>query len=149
MTIKDTAKYRILANAVQRSFGVTSEVKYPTHFVKANVVSDDHMQFICQTTVNFGHQNVQLEMRHKYLAECVGLVKQSMKRIEEEYKKQIEDKNKLLEPKKEPYEKPAPKSIKLNLLTETLRDDIEYVSYSIYDPKKTAYFRIVVLAQIE
>ena len=149
MSIKQTAKYRILANAVQRSFGVTSQVKYPTHFVKANVVSDDYIQFICQTTVNFGHQNVQLEMRHKYLAECVGLVKQSMKRIEDEYKKQIEDKEKLLEPKKEPYEKPAPKSVKLPMDENTLRDEIEYVSYSIYSPKKTAYFRIIVLARIE
>src|SRR5258708_1083118 len=126
MTIKQPAKYRILANAVQRSFGVTSEVKYPTHFVKANILTDNHIQFICQTPVNFGHQNVYLELRHKYIDECVRLVQQSMKRIEEEYKKQIEQREKLLEPKIEPYEKPAPKSIKLTLMEDTLRDDLEY-----------------------
>ena len=148
MPIKQTARYRILANSVQRSFGVTSEAKYPTHFVKANVTTDDHIQFICQTTVNFGHQNVFLEMRHKYIAECVGLVEQSMRRIEEDYKDQIEQKGKLLEPKIEPYEKAAPKSIKLKLLPNTLRDELDYVSYSLYNPQKTAFFRIIVLVEI-
>ena len=148
MSIKQTARYRILANAVQRSYGVTSEAKYPTHFVKANVLTDDHIQFICQTTVNFGHQNVFLEMRHKYIAECVGLIEQSMRRIEEDYKTQVEQKEKLLEPKIEPYEKAAPKSIKLKFMSETMRDDIEYVSYSLYSPQKTAFFRVFVLAEL-
>ena len=148
MPIKQTAKFRILANAVQRNYGVTSETKYPTHFLKANILTDDHIQFICQTTVNFGHQNVFQEMRHKYIAELVGLVEQSMKRIEEDYKKQVEQKDNLLEPKVEPYEKPAPKSIKLKLMPETMKDDLEYISYSLYNPQKTAFFRLVVLAEI-
>lgn len=148
MPIKETAKYRVLANAIQRSFGVSSEVKYPTHFIKANIISDNEIVFTCQTTVNFGHQNVQQEMRRKYLDECVELVLKSMKRVELEYQKIVEEKEKLIEPKKEPYEKEAPKQVKLTLLPNTLQDSIEFLSYSIYSPQKSAYFRIAVVAKI-
>jgi hypothetical protein len=44
--------------------------------------------------------------------------------------------------------RPAPKSIKLKIIDETIQDDIEYVSYSLYDPKKTAYFRLSVVVEI-
>jgi hypothetical protein len=148
MSIKETAKYRILANTIQKGFGNSSLVKYPTHFIKANILTDNRMQFICQTTVNFGHQNVFIEMRKKYISECISLVQQTMQIIEEDYRKCIQDKTKLLEPKIEPYEKPAPKSIKLKIIDETIQDDIEYVSYSLYDPKKTAYFRLSVVVEI-
>jgi hypothetical protein len=87
-------------------------------------------------------------MRKKYISECISLVQQTMQIIEEDYRKCIQDKTKLLEPKIEPYEKPAPKSIKLKIIDETIQDDIEYVSYSLYDPKKTAYFRLSVVVEI-
>lgn len=148
MTIKETAKYRILANAVQRNFGVTSEIKYPTHFLKANIISDKHIQFICQTTITFGHQSIFLEMRPKYIAECVSLIDQAMTRISEEYAELVKNKEKLLEPKVEPYEKPAPKTIKLKFLSDTLRDDLEYINYTTYDRYRTAYFRVIALAEL-
>jgi hypothetical protein len=148
MSIKDTAKYRILANAIQTSFGHSSLLKYPTHFVKANVISDEHIRFMCQTTVTFGHENVFHALRKKYINECLELVAKTMKRIETAYVEEIEIKGKLLEPKVEPYEKAPPKSIKLKLIDETLQDEIEHLSYSIYNVKKTVFFRIFIVAKI-
>lgn len=148
MSIKETAKFRILSRALQTSFGTSSEVKYPTHHVKANIISDNQVVFTCQTTVNFGHQSVQQEMRRKYIDECVNLVLQSMKKVEEGYKSIVEEKDRLIEPKKEPYEKEAPRTIKLKLLPNTLQDSVEYLSYSIYSPQKAAYFKIAVVAEI-
>lgn len=148
MSIKETAKYRVLANAIQRSFGVSSLVKYPTHYVKAHIVSDSEIAFTCQMTINFGSQNVLQEMRHKYIEECIQLITQSMKRVETEYKNLIEEKSKLIEPKKEPYEKEAPSSISLKLLSNTVQDNLEYLTHSIYNTQKNAYFKVAVFAKI-
>jgi hypothetical protein len=149
MPIKETAKYRILSNAIQRSFGVSSLVKYPTYYIKANIISDNEIVFNCQMTINFGNQNIFQEMRRKYIEECIQLISKSMKKIEAEYKKLIEEKSKLIEPKKEPYEKPPPSSISLELLPNTIQDNLEYINYTIYNTQKNAFFRVTVLAKIK
>lgn len=148
MTIKETAKYRILANAVQNSFGKSSLTKYSSHFVKAEVISDDHVKFLCNTTITYGHENVFIEMRKGHIEECVGLISQVAEKIEKEYARLVTEKASLLEPKVEPYEKPAPKTIKLKILSETVQDYKEILSSSIYNPQKTVLFKVQLLAEI-
>lgn len=147
--IKETAKYRALADAIQSTFGVSSEVKYSTHFMKANILSDDKVLFTCAMTVRFGHKNVEQEMRRKYIDEAVQLILQAAKRVEEKYKENLELKSKLLEPKKEPYEKEAPKTIKLTLDKNSLHDSLEQITYSIYSPEKACIFRLGAVVTIE
>jgi hypothetical protein len=148
MTIKETAKYRILANAVQNSFGKSSLAKYSSHYVKAEVVSDEHVKFMCNTTITFEHENMFIEMRKGHIEECIGLISQFAQKIEKEYARLVAEKASLLEPKVEPYEKAAPKTIKLKIMSQSVQDHKEILSYSIYNPKKTALFKVQLLAKI-
>jgi len=149
MTIKQTAKYRVLANVVQTTFGKSSEAKYATHFVNMTIPAENQILIRYQTIVNFGHQNVYLELRRKYKEEALEIVKKHIERVAEEYKKQVEDKQKLLEPKVEPYEEAAPKSISIKVLDSTIQESIENISMSIYNPVGTSYYRITCMAEVK
>ncbi len=146
-TVKNTAKYAVLANIVQTSFGKQSQKS--THFIKINVVSDEIMNIAVQSIVSYGHQGVWRDLEKKYVDEAVDLIKQAMKKIEEDYKEAIIQKGKLLEPKIEPYLQPAPKTVSVKMQPSTLRSNLVLLSTTEHSERKTAMFKVDCLLEVK
>lgn len=149
MTIKQTARFRILSSIIQSSLGKSSEAKYSTHFLKMTIPVEGQIKLSYQSIVNFGHQNVYLELRNRYREEAVNIMKQHLERVAKEYAEAVENKNKLLEPKIEPYEAAPPKKIKLKLIDSSIGESLETVSKSVYNPSSTNFYRVTAIATIE
>jgi hypothetical protein len=148
MEIKETAKFRVLSNAIQRSFGKSSEVRYISHYVKGNILDDKRISLQIVMTMTVGHRGIEEDMRKKRMMEGFEVATQWCKKVEKDYAELIKDKEKLLEPKKEPYEKPAPKTVSLKPMQSSMRDSVEYLSYSIYTPDKPSLFKIQMLVEV-
>jgi len=150
MPIQHKARYRILANLLQTSFGKSSLVKYPTHFLKMSLVNDSQIVVKYNTTITFGHQNVYLELRRKLREEANDIIKAHLEKIVEEYKEAIQSKDKLLEPRVQPYEAPPEKTISLKLQEHTVSENLEYVSKSIYNPdQQKAFYHIQCVVEVK
>lgn len=148
MEIKDTAKYRIISNLIQTTLGKSSEVKYQSHFLKANMFDDKFIEVSIVMTVTIPHESVGLQLRRKWLEEGFEITTDWCKKKEKEYEEVIKEKENLLEPRKQTYEKAPPKKIKLTPLQNTMKDSIETLTYSIYSVNKPSYFRINLLVEI-
>ena len=67
MPIQQRARYRVLTNLLDTSFGKTSERQYPNHFIKMTMPLENTIQVKAQIIVNLGgSNNVYNEMRKKY-----------------------------------------------------------------------------------
>ncbi len=148
MPIKETARYRVLASILQTSFGKSSQTKRSTHFVSMSMPDEARILVKYQSIVNFGHQNVQAELRHKYEAEAIDAIKEAIERVAVEYKQAVESRDDLLEPRAEPYESAPQKTIKIKVNSATIHDSFEGLTKSIYNPVGTSYYRLSCIAEI-
>lgn len=148
MEIKETAKFRLLSNAIQNTFGNSSEQKYLSHYVKARIIDDKKMSIMVVMTVMVGHKGIEMELRRKWIKEGFEVASAWAKKIEEKYEEAVEDRKKIQEPKVEPYEKAAPKKISLKPDPQSITDSIEYLTYSIYNPNKPALLRVHLIVDI-
>lgn len=150
MTIKNVARYKIITDIIQTSFGKSSEVKYVTHFLSAKMPLDDTIEFSVAIRVNFPDQSVMLQQRAKYRREALAILASSAKKIEAEYKETLESRKKLGDDSvatKQPYEKEPQKAIKITVLPDTIRETIEYIS--VANPSKQAIFTVKCLAKVD
>jgi hypothetical protein len=148
MPIQQRARYRILSGLLDTSFGKSSEKAYPNHFVKMTMPLENTIQIKAQIIVRLGGTNMYHEMRRKYREEMLEIIKQRLERIADEYKRAIDTKSNLLEPKVEKHEEPAPKTVKLSLDSSTIQEGIEHIGMSAYNTEKTCIFRLECLANI-
>lgn len=150
MPIHHRARYKILSNVLQATFGKSSAAKPPTHFMSMKMVNDNHILVNYSTTVSYGHQSMYYEMRNKYRDEAYQIIKNRLKKVVEAYSEEIEKMDKLLEPKKEPYQEPAQKKIELKFLEHTIQESIEAVSKNVYSASSyKAFFRIQCLVEVK
>lgn len=145
-TVKNAAKYSHLANVIQTSFGVPSQKN--THFIKVHALSDEIMSVTVQTIVSYGHQGVWRDLEKKYVDEAVDLIKQTMKKIEGDYADSVSQKDKLLEPKVEPYLKAPPKTINVKLVPASIKSNLVLLSTTAYSEAKTAMFKVECLLEV-
>lgn len=149
MPIQHRARYKILANiANNSSFGKSSNVKPVTHFMSMVVVNDSQIVVKYQTTVNFGSQTMYQELRRKYREDAYKIIEAHIKNVAEEYKKAVEAKGKLLDPKVEPYEEAPQKTVSLKVLEHTISESLEPVTKSYYTGAQTSYFRVQCLVEV-
>ena len=149
MPIKDTAKYRILSRVVQRSYGKSSEVRYPTHFLTMTMPFENIVQVKFMMIVNFGHENMMFELKTRYKNEALDRIKDAAEKTMADYKIEVEK----LEAVEHmhvppPYEEAPKKTVVLKLQENSIQESIEYVSTSLYSPKKTAYYRMTALIDV-
>lgn len=147
MPIRNTATYRILSNILQTTFGKSSETKYVTHYLTAFIPADGMVQFRVTMHVSFPDQRVMIDQRRKYRQQCSDVISAAMKKIEEQYKTELENMEKLLGKTEQPYEKAPWNAIKLKLVDSSVQESIEYVSVS--NPKKQALFRFSCVCSLE
>lgn len=149
MPVKDTGTFRVLGNAIQRTFGRQSEVRNPTHFLSMELPQEGYVKIKFMMIVNLGHEHNQIEFQKvKFLKEAIDYINVALKKVAEEYKEAIEEKADLLDPKVEPYEEAPKKSITLKFDENTISDSYEFVSTSLYTPMKRAYYRVQAFAKL-
>lgn len=137
MTIKNLPEYQLLSNILQTTYGKTSQ-KSATHFLNMSMVLDNRISVRFQSIVNFGHQNVFLELKKRYREEALEIIEKSLESLADEYKIAA----------KEDLHKDIKKTIKLKVSDPTITESIEYVSTSLYNPNKTAFYRIGCIVEV-
>lgn len=138
MTIKNLPQYQILANVLQTTFGKTSQ-KSVTHFLNMSLTLENRISVRYQSIVNFGHQNVFLELKNRYKEEGIATIEKSLEKLAEEYKKQAE----------KSLHDGVKKTLKFKLIDSSISESIEYVSRSLYNPNQTAFFRVNAIVEVE
>ena len=149
MPIQQRARYRLLTNLLDTSFGKTSERQYPNHFIKMTMPLENTIQVKAQIIVNLGGStNVYNEMRKKYREELLEVIGKRLERIADEYKAAVEGKEGLLSYREQPYEAAPEKTVKLAVDSHSIQEWIEHVGMSAYRTNKTCIFHLNCVASI-
>ena len=149
MPIQQRARYRLLTNLLDTSFGKTSERQYPNHFIKMTMPLENTIQVKAQIIVNLGGStNVYNEMRKKYREELLEVIGKRLERIADEYKAAVEGKEGLLSYREQPYEAAPEKTVKLAVDSHSIQEWIEHVGMSAYRTNKTCIFHLNCVASV-
>lgn len=145
MPIQQRARYRLLTNLLNTSFGKSSERAYPNHFVKMTMPLENTIQIKAQILVNLGGSaNAYIESRKRFREELLEIIGKRLERITDEYKRAVEaatDEN-LLSYRKQPNEAPPEKSVKLSVDNHSIQEWLEHVSMSAYRNNKTCIYHL-------
>lgn len=124
MTVKDFDQFQTLSRVFNKTFGAPSTTRTATETITVKCVDDSFLSAIYLTTVTFSSEGMWRDLRKAYLKEAVEKLGARLSAAEKEYKEL------------------TGKSIKLKIMQNTISDGLEYVTYSMYNPKKTAFFRV-------
>lgn len=124
MTVKDFNKYQAMSRVFNKTFGAPSTMKSSTETVTIKVVDDTMLSAMFLIVVNFSSEGMWRELRKRYMEEALERFEKTLEKASEE------------------YETLTGKPLKWKLMQNTVSDSLEFVSYSMYNPKKTAYFRV-------
>lgn len=149
MPIQQRARYRVLTNLLNTSFGKSSEKQYPNHFIKMTMPLENTIQIKAQILVNLpGSNNVYNEMRIKYREELLEMIKKRLERIADEYKRCLEEKENAGNVTVQKYEEPASKTVKLAVENHSIQEWLEHVSMSAYRTNKTCIYHLHCIANV-
>lgn len=122
-TVKDFEKYKNLAQICDNSFGKASMVRSKTESVTLKMTDDTSLVAKFIMVVNFGSDNQMRQMMPRYKNEAMSMVKAAVAKLKEEYKEL------------------TGKNVTLKLNVNSVQDSVEFLSYQVFNPKKTAYYR--------
>jgi len=145
MPIQQRARYRLLTNLLDTSFGKSSERQYPNHFVKMTMPLENTIQVKAQILVNLGGSaNAYIAIRPKLREELLEIIKQRLERISDEYKRAAEaaTDESMLSYRKQPYEEDPAKTVKLAVDSHSIQEWIEPISMSAYRNNKTNIYHL-------
>jgi dihydroorotate dehydrogenase len=148
MPIQKRARYRTLASLLDTSFGRSSEKQYPNHFIKMTMPLENTINIKSQIIINFASPNVYNEMRVKYREEILDMIGKRLGRISEEYKRSLEERENAGNVSPQQYEEAAPKTVKLSVDNNSIREWTEPVSMSAYRTNKTCIFHLQCVASV-
>lgn len=133
MPVQDFKKYQNLAKCMNTTFGdsATNRSKTLNQSIKMALYNETLVKVTFMMIVNFGSDNMVREMAGRFKNEALSMVKGSLDRLKKDYEESTEDK------------------IKLTMLDESIVDSYEFLSHSMYNPKKTAYYRLSCLVDID
>lgn len=149
MPIQKTARYRVLANLLDTSFGKSSLRNYPNHFVKLSMPAEGTVLVKAQMIVSVGSVNVFNELRKKYREELLETIKRKLEEVQKQYKAAIEAAENVQQPTVQKIEEAPPKTVRLVLDSKTLQEWLEDIRVSGYTTQKTCIFHIQCLAEVE
>lgn len=144
--VKNYLLYNTLANALQTVCGQEAR---KTHWIKFEAVDDSCVRVVHQSMVAAGHQSVQFEMQRKWREDAVNDIIKGMKEIEKEYASIMKTREKLHNPTPQPYTDVAPKSIKLELLQNSIQEVSEPRSYQLYTPIKQHIYKVFAVIMVK
>jgi hypothetical protein len=131
MTVKDFKLYQELARICDGSFGKANAVRSNTESVTLKMVDDTMLTAKFIMVVNFGSENQMRQMMPRFRNEAESMIKAALDKLKEEYS----DAN--------------GKKITLKPNLDTYQDSVEFLSYQIYNPKKTAYYRLSCIVDVK
>lgn len=130
MTVKDIKKFTKLSSCLNKTFGVASSGMSSTESIIMRLVDDEMMHATFLIVVNFSSEGMWRELRKRFIDEGLQKINNAMKKAAEEYKTLTGE------------------TVSLKILPHTVNDSMELVNYSMYNPKKTAYFRVMCNASV-
>jgi hypothetical protein len=131
MTVKDFQKYQKLAEICDGTFGKPNSVRSSTESVTLKMTDDTQLVAKFIMVVNFGSENQMRQMMPRFKNEATSMVKAALDQLKEKYKDA------------------TGKNVTLKLNQDTLQDSVEFLSYQIYNPKKTAYYRLSCVVDVK
>lgn len=151
MPIQQRARYRLLTNLLDTSFGKSSTQTYPNHFVKMTMPLENTIQVKAQILVNIGGSaNAYIENRKRYREELLEIIGKRLEHISDEYKQAAEaaTDESLLSYRKQPYEEAPKKTVKLSVDNHSIQEWLEHVSMSAYRTDKTCIYHLQCTANV-
>lgn len=124
MTVKDFQQFQAISRVFNKNFGAPGASSTATETITVKAVDDSFLSAMYLTTVTFSSEGMWRELRKAYIKEALDKLSARLKDAESEYKEL------------------TGKSVKLKIMQNTIADGLEFVSYSMYNPKKTAFFRV-------
>lgn len=154
--VRNHELYTNLSKVVNSSFGSTgpggadANNRVSTQSIKFDVVDENTIKVSYQAIVTFASKSMYRDLKHKYRAEGISMLKASLERFAEEYKELVSKEKLEAGPapsgKDKAKEKP---SIKLKANESTITDNVEYISYSSYKPVQTGFYRLSCLVDVK
>lgn len=131
MTVKKYDKYLALSRCFNKTYGAPSTMKSSTETVTIKLVDDEMAKAMFLIVVNFSSEGMWRELRKRWLEEGLEKIKATLDKAAEEYK-----------------EITGGETVKFEIMKGSINDGLEFVNYSLYNPKKVAYFRVFCNAKI-
>lgn len=130
MTVKNYDKFLALSRVFNKTYGAPSTLKSSTETVTIKLVDDEMAKAMFLIVVNFASEGMWRELRKRWLEEGIDKIKRTLDKAAEEYKEITGE------------------DVTFEIMKGTISDGLEFVNYSLYNPKKTAYFRVFCNAKI-
>lgn len=124
MAVKNFKKFLEISKVCNKTFGVSSDLKSATESVILKAVDDEMLSAMFIVVVNYGSEDMWISIRKRWVEEGLETIEKTLKKVAQEYKDN------------------TGQEIKLEVMKATLADSMELLSYSMYNPKKTGYFRL-------
>lgn len=118
----------VLGNVIQRTWGVSSLAKNPTHYLNFRINQDGSVLAVATMIVR--HSSPTSEAK-AYREEALETIKAGIDRVLNEYKEEV---------KKGPHVEPVKSSISLKILPKTEREVFEFPRNEPYGTIKTAFY---------
>ena len=130
MPVKNFKRYQTLSNICNNTFN-NKMLKSNTESVIMKLTDDETMdiKFIC--VVNFGDTNEMKQMMPRFKKEALSVIDAALNSVKENYNKEANDK------------------VSLKLDMDTVQEAVEWISYQLYNPKKTAYYKLFCTATVK
>jgi hypothetical protein len=118
-----------LAQSVDSSWGNSSTPQTASYSVKMSIVNENQLSVRYMAVVNFASQNELIRMKRAYGEEAQRVIAAVLKNVKAKYKEIMD------------------KSLKLKEVSEPI-DSVEVIGLNVHNPKRTAYYRSMVVYEI-
>ena len=134
MNIEDLEKFRKLSKVANGSFGTTgpNPARISTQSVKFKVIDEHTLHATYTSIVTVQSKSMLRELRTKHQGEGMAMIKAGVENFMKEFELQNED-----------------EKLKLEIDGNTVDHGVEHVSYSMYSPSQTVFFRVFCLVRVK
>lgn len=131
MTVKDYNKYVALSRVFNKTYGAPSTLRSSTETVTCKLVDDGMVSAMFLIVVNFSSEGMWRELRKRWLEEGLEKIKATLDKAAEE------------------YEVITGKKVSFKINEASVNDGLEFTNYNLYNPKKSAYYRVFCNASVD
>lgn len=132
MLIKDYKKYLNLSKVLNHNFGMEGRENKPvsTQSIMMDLLDDGMIKCRYIMIANFGSDSMLREMQQRYRNEALGMLEAALKRIKDEYKERFKE------------------TINFDIIESSIGDDVEFLTFSVYNGLRKGYYRLGALIEI-
>lgn len=131
--IEDFNKYLALGKILPNSWGTGTQAKTSFQSIKYSLRDDKLLKVNFMMIVNMpNNTKFAFEMKNRYTDEAMALIRSSLEDLKEKFKDVTEG-----------------KTVKFNIIQNSVNEGIEFLSTGQYRPSKHGYFRLECLIEID